>query len=256
MQTILIIDLWDVIVYFLAVFYALIVLIVGDLVRRKKNMSPDFTRKIIHLFAGFAIWSVPYYTHSWMATFVAFTFVVMLAMAGRERFSRFFEAMARPEDLEHGSIHGPFWYAVSITILTGLFTFAGYEQWYFAAAAGIHIMMLGDGMSAPIGMKYGSNHTRVILGSIRSLHGSLALFAFGFLGTQLAFLFFGVVNYGLFIIGAQIQWIAMIVIGFIGALAGTLIELVSPKGMDNITVPFLSTLVIFVLAIMFGIVVI
>ncbi len=255
MQVVLLIDLWDAIVYFIAVMYAVIVLSLGDIVRRKMNMSPDFTRKIIHLFAGFAIWSVPYYSHPWVATLVALTFVIMLGLAGRERFSKFFEAMARPEDLEHGSVRGPFWYAVSITILTGLFTFTGHESWYFVAAAGIQIMMLGDGMSAPIGMKYGSNHTRKIFGSIRSLHGTFALFLFGFLGALLAFWFFGVVNFGLLVIAGEIQWFTIFMIVLVGSLTATIVELFSPKGTDNITVPFISTFIMFMFAVYFGIIV-
>ncbi|NWF96307.1 MAG: hypothetical protein HXY34_09200, partial [Candidatus Thorarchaeota archaeon] len=165
------IEMNDIIVYFIALLYALLVLTVGDVARRKLQLGPNFTRKIIHLFAGFAIWSVPYYPHPWVAVFVALTFVIMLVLANSERFGRFFAAMARPEDLESGSVRGPLWYAVSITTLTALFTFTGYERLYFLPAAAIHMMMLGDGMSAPIGMRYGRNHTKVIFGSTRSLHG-------------------------------------------------------------------------------------
>ena len=169
----------DIIVYFIAVFYAAMILTIADLARKKRNLGSEVTRRIVHLFAGVAIWTVPYYPHPWVATLVALTFVIMLALANTDRFSGFFAAMARPEDLEHNSVRGPFWYAVSITILTGLFTFTGNHVFYFVAGAAIHIMMLGDGMSAPIGMKYGPNSTRVVFGSNRSTPGTLAVFFFG-----------------------------------------------------------------------------
>ena len=231
-------------------------MLVGDLAKRKFNLQPEFTRRIIHLFAGFAIWSIPYYPHPWVATFVALTFVVMLALANNERFSRFFAAMARPEDLEHGSVRGPFWYAVSITILTAVFTFTGYQQIYFVAAAAIHIMMLGDGMSAPIGIKYGCNHKHYIFGSCRTVPGSLAVFIFGTLGSLLAFWFFGIVNYSSnFVVAGEILWIPMIVLALLGGFSGMLIEMMSPKGTDNITVPLLNCVIIFFAAIALNIII-
>lgn len=249
------IELTDVIVFFLSVFYAGFVLIVGDLSRRKLNLGSDFTRKIVHLFAGFAIWTVPYYPHPWVATLVGLLFVIMLALMNTERFGRFFAAMARPEDLEHGSVRGPFWYAVSITVLTALFTFTGNQQNYFIAAAAIQIMMIGDGMSAPIGMKYGVDSCHTIFGSKRSVHGSLALFLFGFIGAMLAFWFFGIYNYGVFVSGSVILWEQILILALSGSIAATLIELISPKGTDNITVPFLSCLVMLLIGISQGLVV-
>ena len=123
----------DIIVFMIAVIYAVIILTIADVGRRKMNLKSDFTRKIIHLFAGAAVWTVPYYPHPWVATFVALLFVMMLGLANTDRFGRFFAAMARPEDLDHGSVRGPFWYAVSITILTAIFTFTGNEAIYFVA---------------------------------------------------------------------------------------------------------------------------
>lgn len=250
-----VIDMNDIVMFVVGLVYVLIVLGTGDIVRRKLKKGSNFTRKIIHLFAGLVIWTVPYYAHPWLATVLAFLFVVFLAVANSQRFGRFFAAMARPEDLEHGSVRGPFWYAVSITLLTGLFTFTGYQRLYFVAAAAIHIMMFGDGMSAPVGLKYGKNHMHTIFGSKRSTPGSSALFIFGFLGAMIAFWFFGAVNYGVFVGGGLILWIPMIYLSLIAAIAATLIELVSPKGTDNVTLPFLTTLVIFLVGMQMGLVV-
>ena len=248
----------DIIVYFIAVFYAGMILVIADIARKKRDLGSEVTRRIVHLFAGAAIWTVPYYPHPWVATLVAFTFVVMLALANTDRFSGFFAAMARPEDLENNSVRGPFWYAVSITTLTAIFTFTGYHEWYFIAAAAIHIMMFGDGMSAPIGMKYGKNSTRVIFGSNRSVPGTLSVFAFGFLGALLAFWWFGIFSLAdpVFISGGNILWFEMIVLALIGAITATLVELVSPKGTDNITLPLISCAVLFLFAIQLGLIVI
>lgn len=254
MQIELAIDFTDIVVFFAAILYAVVVLSVADFARRKLNKGPELTRRIVHLFAGGAIYALPYFTHAWVATIVAGLFVVMLVFAGHDRFSRFFSAMARPEDLEHGSVRGPFWYAVSITLLTGIFTFSGSERLYFIAAAAIHLMMFGDGMSAPIGMKYGANSCRSIFGSKRSPHGCAALFVFGFLGAMIALWFFGVFNYGTLISGVKILWIEMTIIALSGAITAMLVELVSPKGTDNITLPIITCVVMFIIGMIVGVV--
>jgi len=243
----------DIIVFFIALIYAVVILTIADVGRRKMNLGSDFTRKMVHLFAGAAIWTVPFFPHPWIATFVGLVFVIMLALANTERFGRFFAAMARPEDLEHGSVRGPFWYAVSITILTAIFTFTGYEEYYFIAGAAIMIMMLGDGMSAPIGMKYGARHTREIFGSKRSLEGCLALFIFGFVGAVVAFWWFGIFSLTVFTPGTG--HVNMILLALIGAFTATIVELVSPKGTDNITLPMISCIVMFLVAIQMGLVI-
>jgi phytol kinase len=248
------VEFGDIVVYFVAVIYAVIVLTVADLARRKMNWGSEFTRRIVHLFAGIAIWTVPYYPHPWVATLVALTFVVMLALANHERFSRFFEAMARPEDLEHGSVRGPLWYSVSITLLTAAFTMTEFDNLYFIAAAAIHIMMFGDGMSAPIGMRYGANSTRVIFGSNRSPQGSASVLIFGFLGALLAFWFFGIINYGVFVSGGNILWMEMLTLALIGAVTATIVEAISPKGTDNILLPLITCVVLLLGGIALGVV--
>ena len=252
MQVEFTISFGDIIVFFIAIIYATLILTIADVARRKLKLGSDFTRKIVHLFAGAAIWTVPYYPHPWMATFVALTFVIMLGLANTERFGRFFAAMARPEDVEHGSVRGPFWYAVSITVLTAVFTFTGYDEYYFIAGGAIMIMMLGDGMSAPIGMKYGANHCRVIFGSKRSPHGCLSLFIFGFIGAMIAFWWFGVFSAAIFT--SATGYLDMITLALIGAFTATMVELVSPKGTDNITLPMISCVVMFLVAIPMGLI--
>jgi phytol kinase len=245
----------DIIVYFIGLIYAAMILVIADVVRKRQNLGSEVTRRIVHIFAGAAIWAVPFFPHPWFATMVALTFVIMLALANTERFSGFFAAMARPEDLENNSVRGPFWYAVSITILTAIFTFTGYHSFYFVPAAAIHIMMLGDGMSAPIGMKYGSSSNRVIFGSNRSLPGCLSVFIFGFLGCLIAFWWFGIFTAEVFVSGGSVLWFEMILLALVGAIIGTIVELVSPKGTDNVTLPMITCLVMFLVAMQMGFVV-
>jgi phytol kinase len=119
-------------------------------------------------------------------------------------------------------------------------------------------MMFGDGMSAPIGMKYGQNSTRVIFGSNRSIPGTLSVFIFGFFGSLVAFWWFGIVSLidPVFVTGGIVLWFEMIALALVGAITATLVELVSPKGTDNVTLPLITCLVMFLVAMQLGLVVI
>jgi len=57
----------------IAYIYVVLVISIGELLRKKLNYDITFTRKLIHLFAGFAAYTVPYYEHPWVAIIVAFT---------------------------------------------------------------------------------------------------------------------------------------------------------------------------------------
>jgi dolichol kinase len=48
----------------------------------------------------------------------------------------------------------------------------------------------------------------------------------------------------------------MIYLALIASISATFIELVSPKGTDNVTLPFLTTLIIFIVGIQMGFVVV
>ena len=48
----------------------------------------------------------------------------------------------------------------------------------------------------------------------------------------------------------------MVILALIGAITATLVELVSPKGTDNITLPMISCLVMFLVAIPMGLILI
>ena len=77
---------------------------------------------------------------------------------------------------------------------------------------------------------------------------------FGTLGAFVALWFFGVVNNGVFVSGTSILIIQMSLIALLGGISAMMIELVSPKGTDNTTVPLITTLLMLILAIALGIV--
>ena len=79
--------------------------------------------------------------------------------------------------------------------------------------------------------------------------GSLALLIFGFLGALVGLWFFGVFNQSVIPLGIEI-----VVIALVGGISAMLIELISPKGTDNITVPLLTCVFMVLVSIAFGLV--
>ncbi|MEE9353327.1 MAG: hypothetical protein V3U94_02770, partial [Candidatus Thorarchaeota archaeon] len=75
-----------------------------------------------------------------------------------------------------------------------------------------------------------------------------SLFSFWYFGT----LFTG---YEAFVLGNAILWTEMFILALAGATTATLVELVSPKGTDNITVPSIACAVMFLVGMALGVVV-
>ena len=239
----------DLLVFGLAYLYVIVVLGVGEVLRKKFEKSSEFTRKVIHIFAGFVVFIVLFFDHPWVANIVGLTFVILLYLAGPSSpvsvLREMFGTMEREE--EGAKLWGPFYYAISVLTLTMIFTLtglvvAGFEQLYWLAAAPLTVMYLGDGLAPIIGKKYAKKVYTVIGGSKRSIIGSLTLFGAGFGGSIFAMWFVGIVaiefNYG---IPPVLTWDMILILSLITAGIGTVIEFFSPLGSDNLTVPLGTT---------------
>lgn len=99
-----------------------------------------------------------------------------------------------------------------------------------AGAVGIMAMGYGDGFAALVGTRLGKNKFTV-LGSVKSLEGSGAMFAAALIPLFL-----------LISLGTEMSWPAAL--GSAAALAAlaTLIEAITPQGLDNLTVPLAVSL--------------
>ncbi|MHA1266601.1 MAG: diacylglycerol/polyprenol kinase family protein [Candidatus Helarchaeota archaeon] len=230
----------DFIVLGIAYLYVIVVLGIGEVFRKKLNKQPEFTRKIIHIFAGFSVYTVLFFDHPWVANIVAGTFVLLLFLASPSSpvgaLREMFGTMEREEEGE--KLWGPFYYSVSILTLTLGFTVAGLEQLYWLAATPLTIMYLGDGLAPVIGRRYAKKTFTVFGGSRRSIIGSLTMFIAGFGGAIFAMWFNGIfaieLNYG---IPPLLNWDLIIIYSLFAATIATLIEFITPLGLDNLTVP-------------------
>ncbi|MFX0169216.1 MAG: diacylglycerol/polyprenol kinase family protein [Candidatus Hodarchaeota archaeon] len=237
--------LTDLLVLAIAYTWVVAILVIGEGLRRWRNYHPAMTRKFIHLGAGFSVFTVPFYTHSWAAIIVAVSFLVLIYLASPKSpvkgLRSMFEVMAREEDYLSGHIWGPFFYAVSITLLVSVFTLIpSLTPLYPLPAMGLTAMYLGDGIAPFIGAKYGKHWYRIGKAT-RSIEGSLSVFAASFIGSWICWLFLDVFSTNGLPVFSLLQ---IITISLMCASSAMLLEGLSPAGWDNLSVPLLATIIL------------
>ena len=219
--------LWDLIAL-LITFAVIQVLVIVNGILQKRNLLPTFiTRKIIHIFAA-TLYVICWLLFSgsgssrYIAMLVPLAFIVQFAAIGLglRKDEAFVNSMSRsgdPRELLGGTLH----YAVIMLICTILFFNAG----DLANPAALYILGAlagGDGLADIIGRRYGGARTFGVGGAQKTLAGSLGMFAGSVLLIALLTLIFGT--------GFNLAAIAVL------ALFATIVEAVSPKGLDNYTI--------------------
>jgi len=192
----------------------------------KGILDGEGSRKFIHI-AVSNWWLIAMFTFDdpiW-ASFVPLMFVFINYLSYRKNVFKAMERDGSARDL------GTVYYAISLLILAYL-TFNSDVK--YIGAIGILIMGYGDGFAAIIGQKYGK-HSFKKYGLDKSLEGSLTVLFFGLLISGIFFAMYSPSN----------LLIKTLVIG----LSATVIELLSPNGFDNLTLPLLISFIAMVLKI-------
>lgn len=202
-----------IIVSFIYVFA--VIFLAGFLERFGKEAS----RKTIHiLVANWWLIAMIFFKTSLWAAFVPACFVLLNTLSYR---FNLFSAMERGEG--RGDL-GTVYYAISLLILA-LFSFSAYGN-PIIGGLGILMMGYGDGLAAVVGKKYPLGPYQ--LGdNKKSLSGSLTMFVASFL---VGFLFLTVTGQSQALVPALV----------LSAIA-TALEAITPWGLDNLTVPLLSS---------------
>lgn len=175
-------------------------------------------RKILHIMVGnIAFLLSIFQTREAMAFVAAAPFILITFLMSQ--YSPIKSIKSRTSTAGHGM--GLLYCSISWTILSYLF-FDHKE----IIAIGILAMSYGDGFASLVGMKLG-NRTYNIFGDEKSYLGSITMFIFAFVMSLIALNFYGISIYDKLPILAYI------------ALVATVAEALSPKGLDNLSVPFI-----------------
>jgi len=228
----------DIIGLILSYVYAFGLLFIVEAAGKHFSWTQNATRKIIHIGAGLWVWAVIALFDHWAIGVIPFaTFIILnYLFYKKQSFSQMDDEKSSP---------GTVYFAVSITILFLLFwrTDALIDRVQIAVAA-IMAMTLGDAFAAIVGQKWGRG-AYSFLGATRTLTGSAAMLLFSLLGIFIS----------LYVIpgsfaspnSAVLSLQSTLFYSVLAACLATIAEGLSPAGTDNLSVPLISGLVLFLL---------
>ena len=201
-----------------ASIYILVIFLTSKLFKKK---GKEVTRKYIHIMLS-NIWfiSLAFFDNFIIAAILPMLFVIINSLSYKYNLIKIMER----EDKKEGI--GTVYYAISLTILS-LVTF--YIDKPILALPGILIMGYGDGLAAVVGQNIKSKSFN-IFGSTKSIAGSTTMFIVSLIISVLIFAFIGV-DY-------------LIAKSILIAFIATILEAISVKGLDNITVPIIITAIV------------
>jgi len=206
----------------LAASYAFVFGFIGaaTLLMRRKVLDLSATRKVIHI--GVAHWwliAMATMDDPWVASVGPASFILINALALRFRLLPAMDAGADRRNL--GTVYFP----VSLLILVNLCWRGVMPAW----VGGIAVLVLGwgDGLAALVGEGNGAPGVR-IWGGRKSVAGTILMFSASFAVTLVFTLIFSA-RHG--------EVLPAIGVSTVVAAAATVVELFTPFGLDNLTVP-------------------
>ena len=207
--------------------YIVLVIIISGVIKRANILDPKTSRKFLHAMIGNLPLIMPYFTQAIYPVLVASPFIIVTFLA--TPYSPFPNLLNRLGSLgeltEEGHSTGLVLYAISYTLLAYLFGMSPY-----IVAAGIFPMAYGDSSAALIGARYGKTKFRLF--EEKSVQGSIGMFLGSFLSLIFGMMYFSGI-YGFSFTGQLVPILAV-------SLVTTVLEAVSPRGLDNILVPILG----------------
>jgi len=199
------------------------------------QISQKTARKFLHALIGNLPFIIPFFTSKIYPVLVAAPFILVTFLASPYSPSKLISRRLKSlsELTEKGHHFGLVFYAISYTVLAFFFASKPYVM-----AAGILPMAYGDSTAALVGERYGRRRYKLV--SNKSLEGSAVMFCASFLSFIISLIFFSVL-YSFSIVETLLP-------AFATATVVTLVESLSPQGVDNLTVPISGALTFLLLA--------
>ena len=207
----------------IAFVYVSLILALGEGLRRELKLGVEFTRKFVHIGVGMVAFLLVALFQNWQFAIIPpLVFIVVNLISYRRQI---FSGMETGLKGQFGTVYFPVSFAILIPIL-----------WQFPAILVTSLMPMtwGDAFAAIIGKRFGA-HTYSAMGQTKSIEGSLAMFVFSFVAVTLTFLIF------------YAPLTTSLIVGIVVALVTTMVEAFSPWGLDNLTVPIASAILLMLL---------
>ena len=219
-----------VLISFICVFA---VLGLAEGLRRAFHLEAEFTRKVVHIGVGMWSWgTAALFENKWLAIIPPAAFVVVNYLSYRRGL---FQAMESADRTNLGTVYFP----ISFVALILLFFSLGGPAAKGLFVASLMPMTWGDAFAAIIGRTLG-RHKYTLFKTTRSWEGTLAMLVLSFVSVWAALLVFHSFN----VSNIELPYTALIAL--ITALIATVVEAISPWGLDNLLVPAASTAGLFI----------
>jgi phytol kinase len=216
----------DWIALLLSFIYVFLMIGIAEGLRKWQGYSVDFTRKFIHISVGmWAFGTVLLFKRREFAIIPPIAFIAINAFS---YWQGTFKAMETGAKGEIGTIYFP----ISFTLITWLF----WDKPYLLVAS-LMPMTWGDAFAAIVGQRIGKRRYSVGK-STRSFEGSLAMLLCGWIATFIPLIILP---------SSNLTLLPAVGIAGLTALAAAIVEGISPWGIDNLTVPAVSVLVLILL---------
>ncbi|MBN1560097.1 phosphatidate cytidylyltransferase [candidate division KSB1 bacterium] len=228
----------DIVGLVLSYFYAFGLLFIVEAIGKRLHVSQNITRKIIHIGAGLWVWAIVAIFDHWFFGIIPFaTFIILNYIFIRKQS---FEQM----DDEQSTL-GTVYFAFSITVLFLAFwrTDALIDRVPLAIAATM-AMTLGDAFAALLGGRFGKKVFH-FFGNTKTLFGSVTMFFSSFVAIFFTLRY--VPGSSLSPASAVLSTQLVFLYSLYSSLVATMAEALSPQGTDNLTVPLLTGLLLYLL---------
>lgn len=199
---------------FIALSIVFMLLVINEIWWRRKKKHSELSRKLIHILVGsfVAFWPYIMSVNSIRIISVLFMIVVFSSMK--------FNIFKSIHSVKRDSL-GEIYFAISV----GLITFINPSHLVYTIS--LLTMSLADGLAALVGTYYGMNRKYKVYGRTKTVLGSLTFFI---VALVLILIYIDKTGH-------------VFSLGYLAVAAGlTLIENISPKGMDNLLVPLVAAL--------------
>lgn len=201
-----------------------VILLTGEYLSRKRILKGEFARKFVHILTATFVAFWPLFLTHYQIALLSLVFVAMVVTVKKLNLLRSFKAVRR-------ATYGEIWYALGIGVVALLFQ----DNAIFTIA--ILQMALADGFAAIVGVGLGRSAIQYRYKNIhKSIAGSLTFLIISF-GLNL-FYWFGLNGESL--ITGMISPALPVLLSASSAIILTFVEIVAPKGSDNVIVPVLA----------------
>lgn len=235
---------WDLIAMVISIVAVMLVVVINGAIQKSGKLSSDVTRKIVHIFAA-PVFLLTWYFYTgtalsrYIAMIVPLLFVLLFVGigTGKVKNEAFVASMSRSGDPGE-LLKGTLYYAIIIVISTLL--------WFYSPANPMAFIVLGclaggDGLADIIGRKYGGEKKFGIGGAEKTVAGSIGMFIGSFL--------FSIILIGIFSLElAVFNLVVLLLPVLVVSLVATIVEAISPKNLDNWTVPVAVFVVIAIIS--------